>query len=169
MNLIRNKRGIIRCHPRPTPIPHFSHPRAVRTIKCLTNSPAITIGLNGYMPPSQPRTLAGAIHNRKWLNIALIGALPLPCSVIYHELTVLPNTVVLGSALPVIELTFLQSNPSYSFVAGMAIRLNLFITSYTCSVALLTFKSPIPNSLVLANTLLHSSPLFSPQVSHPTH
>ena len=62
-----------------------------------------------------------------------------------------------GSALPVIELEFLRSNPGYSFVAGMAIPLNFFITSYPCSVALLKFQSPLPNSAILANTLLPSS------------
>ena len=62
-----------------------------------------------------------------------------------------------GFALPVIELGFLQSNPGYSFVAGMAIRLKLFITSYPFSFALLTFQSPLSNSVILANTLLPSS------------
>ena len=82
MNLIHNKRRIIRCHPRPTPIPHFPHPRAFRTIKCLTNSPSTT-------------------HRAEWLHApSLIGVLLLPFSVIYHELPFLTNAVVLGFCTP---------------------------------------------------------------------
>ena len=122
MNLIHNKRKIIRCHPRPIPIPHFPHPRAFRTIKSLTNSPSIT-------------------HRAEWLHAPLT------------------NTVVLGFCTPGnrIGVFAVQSWLTFCSRYGHSTKL-FFITSYPCSVTLLTFQFPLP-------TLFSWPILFSPLLS----
>ena len=90
---------------------------------------------------------------------SLIGVLLLPFSVIYHELPFLTNTVVLGFCTPGnrIGVFAVQSWLTFCSRYGHSTKL-FFITSYPCSVTLLTFQFFLP-------TLFSWPILFSPLLS----